>query len=175
MRLVSLSVELDDVVEELHRVADGLDEDPTRLDEIRARRHLLHELRRKYGETLADVIAYRNEAATRLAELEAHDERVAELEIELHVGTRRRGRGGGRGRRERGGPQPRSWPGPCRDHLADLAMPRARCRGRGGGRRRGPEVTFQLAANPGDPARARSPGWPPGASWPGRCWRCAWC
>ncbi len=150
MRLVSLSVELDDVIEELHRVADGLDEDPTRLEEIGARRHLLHELRRKYGETLADVIAYRNEAATRLAELEAHDERVAELEIELHSarGAEAEVAGAvGRARRAAAPKLARAVQG----HLADLAMPRARVAVavEGGGEAR--EVTFELAANPGSP------------------------
>ena len=150
MRLVSLSVELDDVIEELHRVADGLDEDPTRLEEIGARRHLLHELRRKYGEALADVIAYRNEAATRLAELEAHDERVAELEIELHAarGAEAEVAGAvGRARRAAAPKLARAVQG----HLADLAMPRARVAVavEGGGEAR--EVTFELAANPGSP------------------------
>ena len=150
MRLVSLSVELDDVIEELHRVADGLDEDPTRLEEIGARRHLLHELRRKYGEALADVIAYRNEAATRLAELEAHDERVAELEIELHSarGAEAEVAGAvGRARRAAAPKLARAVQG----HLADLAMPRARVAVavEGGGEAR--EVTFELAANPGSP------------------------
>ena len=40
---------------QLRGVAESIDEDPERLGEIRARRQLLHELRRKYGATLADV------------------------------------------------------------------------------------------------------------------------
>ncbi|MDD9372273.1 MAG: 3'-5' exonuclease, partial [Acidimicrobiales bacterium] len=47
------------------------------------RRHLLHELRRKYGETLADVIAEGERLEARLAELEDHDRRAAELDAEL--------------------------------------------------------------------------------------------
>ena len=82
-RLASLSVELDDALDELRSGVEALEEDPERLDAVRLRRHLLHELRRKFGETLADVITYRDEVTTRLADLESHDERVAEIEAEL--------------------------------------------------------------------------------------------
>ena len=47
---------------------------------MRARRHQLHELGRKYGSTLADVIAYGAESATRLDELERYEERAGALE-----------------------------------------------------------------------------------------------
>ena len=129
---------------------EALDEDPERLAEVRVRRHLLHELRRKYGETLAEVIAYREETELRLAELEAHDQRVAELEAERAAAERAEaaaadGRrpgpaGGGAGAGARG-------PGPP-ERAGHAEGPR---RGRGRRRSEGHEVTFLLAANPGDP------------------------
>ena len=39
------------LVEQLTAAGDGIEEDPGRLAELRERRHLLRELRRKYGET----------------------------------------------------------------------------------------------------------------------------
>ena len=118
-RLVSLSADLDDTVDELRRQVDLLDEDPERLEEVGARRHLLHDLRRKYGETLTDVLAYRDEVVARLAEVESHDERVAELEAELAIGPPG-GAGGGRGGRP-GAPGGRARAGPCRPGASDRA------------------------------------------------------
>jgi len=82
-RLSSLFEELNDCGSELRRLADRLDDDPERLGEIRTRRHLLHDLRRKYGDSLGDVIRFHVELSDRLAELESHDARVAALGSEL--------------------------------------------------------------------------------------------
>src|SRR5690606_33516338 len=79
-RLRGLSAELSDVASEVRDATDTIDEDQERLGEIRARRQLLHELRRKYGATLADVLAYQAEAEARLEELLGHDQRAAELD-----------------------------------------------------------------------------------------------
>jgi DNA repair protein RecN (Recombination protein N) len=48
--------------------------DPGRLEEIDARLDALVKLKRKYGETLASVLAYRDEVAAALERLERHDE-----------------------------------------------------------------------------------------------------
>lgn len=50
---------------------DGIEENPERLAAAQERLDLLARLRRKYGETLEEVIAYGEEAAARLAELTA--------------------------------------------------------------------------------------------------------
>ena len=64
----------------MRAVGESIDDDPARLAEVRARRQLLRELGRKYGETLGDVLRYAADAEARLAELQSHDARVAELE-----------------------------------------------------------------------------------------------
>ena len=79
-RLRGLQGELADVEQELRHEVDRVEEDPERVDVVRARRHQLHELGRKYGSTLADVIAYGAESAARLAELERYEERAAAIE-----------------------------------------------------------------------------------------------
>ena len=149
-RLVALSVELDDAIAELRHAHDTMDEDPERLAEVRVRRHLLHELRRKYGETLAEVIAYREETEQRLAELEAHDQRVAELEGERAAAERAEAAAAAVVGRARRAAAP-ELAGAIQDHLNELAMPKARVDVAVSDDPEGHEVTFLLAANPGDP------------------------
>ena len=78
-RLEALLTEVDDVAAELRRGAETVEEDPERLQGIRLRRQLLVDLRRKYGDSLADVIAFAADARRRLDDLESHSSRVAEL------------------------------------------------------------------------------------------------
>src|SRR4051812_6044693 len=55
-RLRTAVAELTDIATEIRSIGEGIDDDPAQLDVVRARRHLLFDLRRKYGETLAEVI-----------------------------------------------------------------------------------------------------------------------
>ncbi|NBO55782.1 MAG: DNA repair protein RecN, partial [Actinobacteria bacterium] len=84
-KLRGIVAELDDAVAELRAESESVEEDPERLEEIRRRRHLLRDLRRKYGERLEDVLAYFSEASTRLNEMLSHDARVAKLEADRSV------------------------------------------------------------------------------------------
>jgi DNA repair protein RecN (Recombination protein N) len=81
-RLVSNAAELDDVVTELRQVLDSIDDSPERLAEIRLRRQLLRDLRKKYGDTLAEIVAERDVLRARLVQLEQHDTEIARLEAE---------------------------------------------------------------------------------------------
>ncbi|MEO5973977.1 MAG: DNA repair protein RecN [Ilumatobacteraceae bacterium] len=81
-RLRGLQGELDDVSTTLRNTAEAIEENPQRLDEIRLRRQLLVDLRRKYGESIHDVIVYGDQAASRLAELEGYEARAKELDAE---------------------------------------------------------------------------------------------
>ena len=127
-RLVALGVELDDVVGDLRTALESLEEDPARLEDVRARRHLLHELRRKYGDTLAEVMAYRAEADARLADLTSHDERLTALDAQraqaLAVEAGRRPSRGPDPPRRRSGARPRR-----------AVAPRRPGHGKGAGRR----------------------------------------
>ncbi|MGZ6974322.1 MAG: DNA repair protein RecN [Acidimicrobiia bacterium] len=78
-RVRALQAELADVAHDLRVAAESVVEDPERLDAVRQRRRLLRDLERKYGETLTEVLAHRDDAAARLAELESHEARTAEL------------------------------------------------------------------------------------------------
>src|SRR6266508_4254920 len=76
-RLRAVQAELAEIARELRVARDTVEDDPQRLEQLRARRQLLRELTRKYGETLADVRAYAAEARQRLAELESYETRAA--------------------------------------------------------------------------------------------------
>src|SRR5690606_21093056 len=124
--------------------------DPERLEVIRTRRQLLHDLRRKYGETLAEVLAYQAEAEARLAELEHHDQRAAELDAALAEAKRREATAAAavaEARRRATAPLAAA----VQEHLASLAMPRARLEVQVDGPDPGDEVSILLAANPGSP------------------------
>lgn len=79
-RLESMSGECSDVVSEMRARVENLEEDPARLDEVRSRRQILRDLKKKYGDSLQDVMTFGSEARSRLDELEGYAERVAELE-----------------------------------------------------------------------------------------------
>jgi len=68
---------------ELSRYADKVDVDPARLAELEERLNLLHTLKRKYGATLAEVIAFGAEAKQKLASLESRDAELARLHAAL--------------------------------------------------------------------------------------------
>ena len=55
---------------EIGRIAETLERDPGALDRIEARLALLGDLRRKYGDSLAEVLAFGERTALRVAELE---------------------------------------------------------------------------------------------------------
>lgn len=74
---------LRDLQNELSGYADQLDIDPARLHELEERMNLVQSLKRKYGPDLADVIAFGEDAAEKLATLESRDAEVARLNHEL--------------------------------------------------------------------------------------------
>ncbi len=70
---------LRDLQAELSRYADKVDVDPARLAEMDERLNLIHSLKRKYGATLADVIAFGAEAKEKLHALESRDAELARI------------------------------------------------------------------------------------------------
>ncbi len=68
---------------ELSRYADKVDVDPARLAELEERLNLIHALKRKYGATLAEVIAFGDEAKQKLSALESRNAELARLHAAL--------------------------------------------------------------------------------------------
>jgi DNA repair protein RecN (Recombination protein N) len=114
---------------------------------VRARRQLLRELRRKYGATLADVVAYQLEAEARLAELLSHDRRAAELDARRARSLDALAVVQAKVRAAREAVAP-GLAEAVHAHLAELAMPKARLGITVEGTA-GDDVRILLAANPG--------------------------
>jgi len=81
-RLRALQAEVTEVAHDVRVAGEEVVADPERLTWVHERRARLRELMRKYGPTLAEVVAYAGDARARLTELESHDARAAELEAE---------------------------------------------------------------------------------------------
>ena len=148
-RLKNLQAEIDDVAREMRDVAESIEEDPTKLEEVRQRRHLLVDLRRKYGESLSEVIAYGDESGLRLNELESFEARAATLDAERAAATqqlRTAEKVVGEARRAAAPKLAKA----VQLHLRTLAMAHAVVEVSVGADP-GDEVTFLLAANPGSP------------------------
>ncbi|MGZ5292901.1 MAG: DNA repair protein RecN [Actinomycetota bacterium] len=84
-RAGSLAAEAAELARDLREYREGLAADPTRLQEVRERVQALKALRRKYGETDADVLGFLAEAADRLTTLTTADDRLAELAAEVEA------------------------------------------------------------------------------------------
>jgi DNA repair protein RecN (Recombination protein N) len=150
-RLRAVEAELVDAASGLRHAQEQMDDDPERLAAVRARRQLLADLRRKYGDTLAEVMAFAETARQRRAELESHESRVAALEAE-----RESGRADLAAAQQAVGAARRSAaPALARAveaNLRRLAMPKARLEVVVGAEDPGEEVSFLLGANAGEPA-----------------------
>ncbi|MFD3487718.1 DNA repair protein RecN [Streptomyces sp. NPDC058665] len=81
-RMGEIAILLADVAGELAGYADNLDSDPLRLAVVEERRAALTGLTRKYGQDITGVLAWAQENAARLTELEGDDERIGELTAE---------------------------------------------------------------------------------------------
>jgi DNA repair protein RecN (Recombination protein N) len=152
-RLSGLMAELDDVVADLRALTEGIEEQPERLAELRERRQLLVDLRRKYGSDLGEVMAFHADAEDRLRELENYDRRAAELDAERAEAVRAE-----RAAAEAVGAARRAaapaLAAAVEARLRQLAMPNAAIAvevGRSVDDHPGDEVRFLLSANPGSP------------------------
>jgi DNA repair protein RecN (Recombination protein N) len=72
-RLAGVSEEIADCAAEARLLAENLEANPQRLDALGERLGLLAALRRKYGPTLAEVVAYRERIRSQLEELHTRD------------------------------------------------------------------------------------------------------
>ncbi|CAM5740043.1 hypothetical protein SHIRM173S_05567 [Streptomyces hirsutus] len=140
-RIGEVGILLRDVAGDLAGYADDLDADPLRLAAVEERRAALTGLTRKYGQDISAVLAWAEESAARLTDLDGDDERIEELTAERDrlraelgglaqdpLPGAHRGRGALRGRRHRGARLPR--------HAARARVVRHPADG-GPGRRRG--------------------------------------
>lgn len=81
-RLEDLAAELEDTADALSRGMDAVGFRPEELEEMQNRLDELRQLKRKYGDTLEDVLAYAEKSKTELESLESAAERLQELSVE---------------------------------------------------------------------------------------------
>ncbi len=81
--LEELHVRLGDLESAIGRRRDEVEADPQRLNAIEDRLALLERLFRKHGQSSSEVLAYRDQVAAELEELEGDESQLAELEGEM--------------------------------------------------------------------------------------------
>jgi DNA repair protein RecN (Recombination protein N) len=148
-RLKTLTVELGDAAADLRDASEALADDPERLGAVRARRQLLRELQRKYGDTVAEVITFVRQAHERLAELESYEQRAARLERDLEsarVAVAAAAAVVGAARRKTAAALAKA----VQTELRRLALPRARFVVDVGDADPADDVVFSFGANPGE-------------------------
>ena len=150
-RLRALELELSDVAAAARTIAEAVEDDPGRLEEVGARRQVLKDLRRKFGDTLADVITYREEVRHQVAELAAHGERAAALDAEHRTVEQ-----------ALADAEERLWSArraaapilseKVQDRLRELAMPKARFEVEVGDEAGSEDVVWKWAPTPANPS-----------------------
>lgn len=77
--LQGLNYQLNDLTAELIRYREGLEFEPGRLDFLEERIELINRLKRKYGDDISEVLAYRDRAVAELDGITRSGERIEEL------------------------------------------------------------------------------------------------
>ena len=158
-RLRNVSAEIADVAADLRSRVETIEEDPERLAEVRERRQLLRDLRRKYGDTLSEVIEFHASITERLAELESYESRAEALERDRSAALGNLAAAAQRIRNSRRKSAPK-LAAAVQANVRELAMPHAEIAVFVGEPDAdaavdtydsGDAVSFQLAANPGSP------------------------
>ncbi|WP_432095005.1 DNA repair protein RecN [Streptomyces sp. bgisy100] len=124
-RIGEIGILLGDVAGELAGYADDLDADPLRLAAVEERRAVLTQLTRKYGEDIGAVLAWSEQSAARLAELDGDDDRIGELTAE-HDALRAELAGLAQGLTDARTEAAQRFADAVTAELAELAMPHAR-------------------------------------------------
>ena len=96
-RLRAAMADVSDLATELRSVVETWEDDPERLEQVRSRRQMLHELERKYGADLDEVLAFAAEARERMAAIDLQEQRAEALDAEIAAARGVLGHGRGRG------------------------------------------------------------------------------
>lgn len=81
--LMNTLYQIEDVARELARYGDEVEFNPGRLQLVEERLYLIRKLKRKYGDSVGEILRYREEAAAELETLAKCEESTAALEKEL--------------------------------------------------------------------------------------------
>ena len=82
-KVSDLMYQVQDVAEELRDARDDLAYSADELEQIESRLDIIHRLRRKYGATCTDILAYLDRAKNELDEIEFADDHLERLKVKL--------------------------------------------------------------------------------------------
>ncbi len=77
--LDATSYQLQEVAAALRTYGEGIEYDPQRLREVEERLNLIYDLKRKYGDSIEEILAFGESAGNELATLSHSEERIEEL------------------------------------------------------------------------------------------------
>lgn len=78
-----LAIIIDDFIDSLLKFKDKQTSSPDRLEKLEARLSLIENLKRKYGDTIPEILAYLERAKNEFEEISSSHEKLAELEKEI--------------------------------------------------------------------------------------------
>jgi DNA repair protein RecN (Recombination protein N) len=149
--------EIEDLASGLSRYAEDLDIEPTALAAIEERVCLFESLKRKYGRTLADVIAFGERAAERLRKIESRGAEIERLTAEIDSARKTMLDTARKLSAKRNSAAPK-LASDVTGHLRDLGFKKSDftvelCASPEPGARGAEAVEFVFAPNPGEPAK----------------------
>ncbi len=77
-----LSYQLSDLARDVRHYQDGIEFNPARLAQVEERLELIYNLKRKYGDSIEEILAFAERAQAELENITHAEERIAELEAE---------------------------------------------------------------------------------------------
>ena len=83
-RFESTLYELEDIAYQIRDYRDKIEFNPHRLSEVEERLDVIHRLKRKYGDSVSDILAYQAQASQKLEDLQFGSERIEELKDQIH-------------------------------------------------------------------------------------------
>lgn len=149
-RVRASMAELSDLSAELRSVVETWEDDPERLALLRTRRQQLHELSRKYGGTLSEVLAFADQARHQMKGIEERDRRSLALDGEISTVERDLAKLAEAVAAARRSAAP-ALAAEIETTIRQLAMGSARFDVTVGGEGAADQVAFLLGANPGEP------------------------
>ncbi len=158
--LSSARATLEELASSLRDYLGRLDPDPARLEVVEERLAQLDRLKRKYGASIEEMVAYRDDAIHQIGQLENADERCASLAQEIEKAASEYGCAAAVLSEKRRAAA-RTFEKKIRAELALLGMEKARfdieflrCPDKAGSARGAEEIEMRLSANPGEAPRA---------------------
>lgn len=81
--LVDAVEQAEDAARAMRHYLEAMQEDPQRIDEVEARLNMIAGLKRKYGDSVAEILRYRDEAQAEVDELEGAEQSAGELSARI--------------------------------------------------------------------------------------------